>query len=161
MKRKSTPVSRRLRANMSNAEKTVWLRLRDRRFYGLKFRRQFPIGPYFVDFVCWQRKLVIELDGGQHMEQVSYDTRRSHFLVSRGFTVLRFWNDEVLNHWEGVAEIIMQYLTVDKDPPHPGPLPQEREKAEPGEQNIRPDNTEWHRITVPSPWGEGKGEGTR
>lgn len=95
------------------------------------------------------------------MEQVSYDTRRSHFLVSRGFTVLRFWNDEVLNHWEGVAEIIMQYLTVDKDPPHPGPLPQEREKAEPGEQNIRPDHTEWHRITVPSPWGEGKGEGTR
>ncbi|CAI1543936.1 Protein of uncharacterised function (DUF559) [Serratia quinivorans] len=54
---------------------------------------------FFVDFVCWQRKLVIELDGGQHMEQVSYGTRRSHFLVSRGFTVLRFWNDEVLNHW--------------------------------------------------------------
>ncbi|MDW5510132.1 endonuclease domain-containing protein [Serratia proteamaculans] len=150
MERKSTPVSRRLRANMSNAEKMVWLQLKDRRFYGLKFRRQFPVGPYFVDFVCWQRKLVIELDGGQHMGQASYDTRRSHFLVSRGFSVLRFWNDEVLNHWDGVAEIIMQYLTVDEGSPHPDPLPQEREKADQGEQN-----TGWRRIMVPSPKGEG------
>lgn len=148
MEKTSTSIARRLRATMTNAEKTLWLRLRDRRFHGLKFRRQHPIGPYFVDFVCWQRKLVIELDGGQHMDQASYDARRSHFLVSRGFTVLRFWNDEVLNHWEGVAEIIIQYLKMDEGPPHPDPLPKEREKTE--------QKTEWRRVTVPSPKGERK-----
>ncbi|MGL6020788.1 MAG: endonuclease domain-containing protein [Gibbsiella quercinecans] len=113
--------ARRLRAMMTPAEKTAWLGLRDRRLGGYKFRRQLPIGPYIVDFVCLQRKLIVELDGGQHMEQAGYDARRTRYLEQHGFKVLRFWNNEVFDNWSGVQAVILQHLC--EGPPHPGPLP--------------------------------------
>jgi very-short-patch-repair endonuclease len=102
--------ARRLRACMTDAEKLLWLQLRDRRFAGYKFRRQLPVGPYFVDFICWRAKLIVELDGGQHADQIAYDQLRTHFLEQQGFTVIRFWNDEVLRNWEGVRQVILWNL---------------------------------------------------
>ncbi|TQI79793.1 very-short-patch-repair endonuclease [Serratia fonticola] len=102
--------ARRLRACMTDAEKYLWLQLRDRRLAGFKFRRQLPVGPYFVDFICWQAKLIVELDGGQHTVQVAYDQQRTSFLERQGFTVIRFWNDEVLRNWEGVRQVILWSL---------------------------------------------------
>lgn len=109
---KSTTLTkaRRLRACMTDAEKYLWLQLRDRRLAGFKFRRQVPVGPYFVDFICWQAKLIVEVDGGQHTEQVFYDQQRSRFLERQGFTVIRFWNDEVLSNWEGVRQVVLWNL---------------------------------------------------
>ncbi|VXC64888.1 conserved hypothetical protein [Enterobacterales bacterium 8AC] len=115
--------ARRLRSSMTEAEKTLWLQLRDRRFTGFKFRRQCPIGPYFADFLCWQARLIIELDGGQHVEQVVYDRQRTRFLEQQGFTVIRFWNDEIFQNWEGVAQIILQHL---QSRPSPQPSPRGR-----------------------------------
>lgn len=114
--------ARRLRSCMTDAEKALWLQLRDRRLEGFKFRRQFPIGPYFADFLCWKVKLIVELDGGQHAEQVAYDRQRTHFLAQQGFSVIRFWNDEVLQNWEGVRQVILWHL-LSRISPHPGPLP--------------------------------------
>ena len=74
---------------------------------GIKFRRQRPIGPYIVDFLCVERKLVIELDGGQHQERTEYDGRRTRWLRSQGYSVLRFWNDEVLEDMDAVFESIL------------------------------------------------------
>jgi len=112
--------ARRLRSCMTEAEKAFWLQLRDRRFTGFKFRRQFPVGPYFADFLCWQVKLIIELDGGQHAEQVVYDRQRTRFLEQQVFTVIRFWNNEISQNWEGVAQIILQHL---QSCPSPQPSP--------------------------------------
>lgn len=104
------PFARRLRCETSDAERALWLRLRDRRLGGLKFRRQTPIGPYIVDFVCLERELVVEIDGGQHMAtaQRAKDEERTRWLETQGFMVLRFWNDEVLNQMEAVLERILR-----------------------------------------------------
>lgn len=118
--RKRSPLTgfaRQLRANSSDAEIRLWWHLRDRRLGGAKFRRQYPIGPYIVDFVCLDKRLVVELDGGQHSEQVEYDAVRTMFLEREGYRVLRFWNDEVLRETEAVLEVIA------KSYPHPNPLP--------------------------------------
>ena len=85
-----------LRKKMTDAELHLWYHLRGHRFLGLKFKRQKPIGPYIVDFVCLEKDLVIELDGGQHSEAIAYDDIRSAWLASQGLRVLRFWNHEVL-----------------------------------------------------------------
>ena len=77
---------------------------------GQKFRRQEPIGQYIVDFVSYRRRLIIELDGGHHSEQVDYDSERTRWLESRGFRVMRFWNDDVLKETEGVLEVILSAL---------------------------------------------------
>ena len=102
--------ARRLRKNMTDAERFVWSRLRSRRFAGYKFRRQMPIGPYIVDFICLKRRLIVELDGGQHVEQRDYDDQRTGWLQSQGFDVLRFWNHEVFEDWETVEEVIWRAL---------------------------------------------------
>lgn len=102
--------ARRLRSDMTEAEQALWLQLRDRRLAGFKFRRQFPVGPFFADFACWQAKLIVELDGGQHSVQAAYDQQRTSFLKRQGFTVIRFWNDEVLLNWEGVRQVILWNL---------------------------------------------------
>jgi very-short-patch-repair endonuclease len=81
-----------LRSNQTEAEARLWYHLRAHRFMGLKFKRQKPVGRYIADFVCWERRLIIELDGGQHAEQVTYDGQRDAWLRSQGYTVLRFWN---------------------------------------------------------------------
>jgi adenine-specific DNA-methyltransferase len=84
--------------------------LRDRRLNGAKFRRQVPIGNYIVDFVCQEAKLVVELDGGQHADQVAYDTARTEWLVSVGYRVLRFWNTDLTENEEGVLTAIYNEL---------------------------------------------------
>lgn len=99
-----------LRTEMTEAEKALWWQLRDRRLAGFKFRRQLPVGPFFADFACWQAKLIVEVDGGQHAERVFYDQQRTRFLERQGFTVIRFWNDEVLHNWEGVRQVILWNL---------------------------------------------------
>jgi very-short-patch-repair endonuclease len=85
---------------------------------GLKFKRQKPLGRYIVDFVCMERHLIVELDGGQHAEQVTYDHQRDAWLRSQGYTVLRFWNIDVMQQLEGVLEKIRETLTLS-----PGPSP--------------------------------------
>ena len=72
----------------------------------MKFRRQVPVGPYVVDFVCPAAKLVIEIDGGQHADNIDYDRRRSEFLASKGYRVIRFWNNDVLGNLDGVYQTI-------------------------------------------------------
>ncbi|MDG1580022.1 endonuclease domain-containing protein [Pseudomonas sp. GOM6] len=95
-----------LRASMTDAEARLWYQLRAHRFMGFKFKRQKPVGPYIVDFVCLERFLVIELDGGQHMEQALKDSERDEYLRARGYRVLRFWNHQVLKEIEAVLERI-------------------------------------------------------
>jgi very-short-patch-repair endonuclease len=80
-----------LRSNQTEAEQRLWYYLRARRFFGLKFKRQKPVGNYIVDFVCFSPKLIIEVDGGHHAEQEEYDERRDRWLCNEGFMILRFW----------------------------------------------------------------------
>jgi very-short-patch-repair endonuclease len=95
-----------LRANMTEAELRLWYFLRAHRFSGMKFKRPALIGRYIVDFVSFQRRLVVEVDGGQHAESED-DLRRTRWLESQGFRVLRFWNNEVLSNTGGVLDAIM------------------------------------------------------
>ena len=111
-----------LRRNLTEAEQRLWYYLRAHRFMGKKFKRQKPLGRYVVDFVCLEEKLIIELDGGQHAEAVEYDHQRDAWLRSQGYTVLRFWNNEMLNETEGVLERIRVALFVGNTL-SPAPLP--------------------------------------
>ena len=95
-----------LRKNMTDAERPRWYRLRAHRFDGLKFKRQVPIGPYVVVFACMHRKLIIELDGGQHAAHGS-DRERDDFLKARGFQVMRFWNNDALRDTDVVLGEIL------------------------------------------------------
>ncbi|MDO9162027.1 MAG: DUF559 domain-containing protein [Methylococcaceae bacterium] len=101
-----TNKARSLRKNQTDVEQLVWKHLRNRQLYNYKFRRQFPIEPYIADFVCLDLKLIIELDGGQHASQIDYDNQRSLFLEQRGFKVIRFWNNDVIENTVGVLEAI-------------------------------------------------------
>ena len=101
---------RNLRKNQTDAEVTLWHLVRGKRFSGLKFRRQHPISPYIVDFICTEKKLIIEVDGGQHADAVEYDKKRTAFLESKGYTVIRFWNNEILTNIEGVYEVILKHI---------------------------------------------------
>lgn len=87
--------ARALRKNSTPAEIKLWHQLRNRNFYNLKFKRQYTFGNYIVDFICLAEKLIIELDGSQHMEQIVYDEKRTAFLHVHGFKVLRIWNNEL------------------------------------------------------------------
>ncbi len=102
--------ARSMRKNPTEAEKKLWMVLRGKNLEVYKFRRQHPIGPYIVDFCCLKKKLVIEVDGGQHLDQQDADDQRTHFLESMEFYVLRFWNDEVLNRTDDVCNTILQIL---------------------------------------------------
>ncbi|MHB0986429.1 MAG: endonuclease domain-containing protein [Sulfuricella sp.] len=93
-----------LRSKQTDAEQRLWYHLRAHRFMGLKFKRQKPLGRYIVDFVCLERRLIIEIDGGQHAEQMAYDQHRDAWLRSQGYTVLRFWNNDVMQQLENVLE---------------------------------------------------------
>ena len=105
-------VARKLRQTSAVPEVKLWQYLRDRRLMGLKFRRQYPIGPYVVDFVCLSHKLVIELDGGQHAVKVSYDNKRTEYLEHFGFRVLRFWNTDVFLRFEEMLEQVRLCLEI-------------------------------------------------
>jgi len=94
---------------MTHAERKLWFALRDRRFANFKFRRQVPIGPFIADFVCYQARLVVEVDGGQHAES-RRDARRDEWLAANDFRVLRFWNNDVLANIEGVLTVLLESL---------------------------------------------------
>ena len=104
--------TRYLRKNLTSAEKRLWYHLRGRRFYQYKFKRQYWIENYILDFVCLEKNLCIEVDGGQHnfLKNIKYDEKRTCFLKSKGFQILRFWNTEVLQNTEGVLEKILYGL---------------------------------------------------
>jgi very-short-patch-repair endonuclease len=94
-----------LRKELTPAERKLWAVIRNDQL-GVSFRRQHAIGKYIPDFVCVKKKLIIELDGGQHMEQTEYDAERTRFLESQGYRVIRFWNNEVMNNMNGVVRKI-------------------------------------------------------
>ena len=106
----STRTARTLRRQQSDAEGRLWGHLRARQLSGVKFRRQQPLGSYVVDFCALDPKLVIEVDGGQHMERAAQDAERSSYLRRSGYTVMRFWNDDVLQRTEAVLEQIQQEI---------------------------------------------------
>ena len=112
-----TSRARQLRRDATDAERLVWSVLRDRQLDGYKFRRQTPIGPYIVDFLCMQGRLIIELDGGQHQQRADYDQERTRFLESRGYRVLRYWNNEVFDDLESVVNAI--HMELQQVPPSP------------------------------------------
>jgi very-short-patch-repair endonuclease len=115
--------ARELRVHQTPQEQQLWQELRAKRFAGFKFRRQEPIGRYIVDFVCFWARLVIELDGGQHGENVPHDENRDGWLREQGFTVLRFWNSDWTAHKESVLEKIWQELNKQQGTPSPTPPP--------------------------------------
>jgi len=104
--------AKQLRTNSTDAERQLWRVLRSRQLAGHKFRRQQPLGGFIVDFVCFEKRLVVEVDGGQHNEplQAANDSERSTWLEQQGFRVLRFWNHEILREIESVKETIARAL---------------------------------------------------
>lgn len=99
-----------LRSNQTDVEQKIWYQLRAKRFYGYKFKRQVPIGTYITDFACVEKKLIIELDGGQHDDQKAQDDKRTAYLEQQGYRVLRVWNNEIVDNIEGVLEVIQNML---------------------------------------------------
>jgi very-short-patch-repair endonuclease len=124
-----TGIARRLRAQMTDAERKLWFALRDRRFANFKFRRQVLIGPYIVDFVCFDARLIIEVDGGQHADSAS-DTERDGWFAANEFRVLRFWNNDVLSNLEGVMTSTLAQLSKT---PHPDRAMRDRPSPARGE----------------------------
>ncbi|HEX7777068.1 MAG TPA: endonuclease domain-containing protein [Parvibaculum sp.] len=114
--------ARGLRANQTDAEKRLWSRLRNRALSGFKFKRQIPIGPYIVDFLCEEHRLVVELDGGQHDERAAKDAMRTQYLEGQRYRVIRFWNNDALANTEGVLTMILDALGGER--PSPNPLPE-------------------------------------
>ncbi len=119
---------------MTDAEWALWLQLRGRRLGGHKFRRQWSLWPHVGDFCCLKSKLIIEVDGSQHTPE--RDAARTVSLKARGFRILRFWNNDVLNNIEGVLEVVLEALggerkeeEEEEEDPHPSPLPQAGEGA--------------------------------
>ncbi|MES2121002.1 MAG: DUF559 domain-containing protein [Pseudomonadota bacterium] len=110
-----TSRARTLRQNSTDAEARLWSALRGRQLSGLKFRKQVEIDGYIIDFLCPERRLIIEVDGGQHTPE--RDERRTAFLEGQGFRVIRFWNNDVLQNLDGVWTVIEKAL--ESAPPHP------------------------------------------
>ena len=105
---KLTNLGKALRKRPTEVEKLLWKHLKLKQMEGLKFRRQQPIDNYIVDFVCFEKRIVIELDGGQHAGQKEMDIERDIYLRGQGFIILRFWNNEVLQNTKGVLEVITE-----------------------------------------------------
>ena len=116
---KTNPFARELRVNSTDAERSLWQRLRNRQLGGHKFRRQVTIGPFIADLVCVAAGVVVEIDGGQHSEE--RDAARTAFLAAKGYRILRFWNNEVLENTEGVLQSIL--MELEGQAPSPNPLP--------------------------------------
>lgn len=113
MRRLSLSHARQLRRGQTKAELELWMRLRGRQL-GVKFRRQHPVGPYIADFCCLECRLIIELDGGQHAEQVRADKARTSYMENHGFRVLRFWSDQILTDTDAVLERIFSEFRLGK-----------------------------------------------
>ncbi len=101
-----------LRNNTTTAERILWSRLRARQLYGVKFRRQFSIGPYILDFYCPAKQFAIELDGSQHMQETLYENERRRFLESQNIIVLRFWNADIRGNFNSVLAEIIKVLGI-------------------------------------------------
>lgn len=106
--------ARELRKNQTKQERILWSILRKNQFYGFKFLRQYPIEPYIVDFICREKKIIIEIDGGQHNQpdDIEYDIERTNFLNSRGYKVIRFWNNDIDNNIDGVYKILQREFGI-------------------------------------------------
>ena len=117
---KTNPLARRLRRASTDAEGRLWHQLRNRSLGGFKFRRQVTIGPFIADFACTECRLIVEADGGQH--DVATDAARTDFLKSRGWRVMRFWNNDILQNTDGVLATILVALEG-TEKPSPNPLP--------------------------------------
>ena len=123
--------ARQLRKDMTDAERFAWQRILYRQIGGHKFRRQAPIGPFIADFICHECRLIVELDGGQHAEQREKDDSRTRWFENQGYRVLRFWNHEILQEWDAVAEVIWRHVQSSPQPSptrgegamHPPPQP--------------------------------------
>ncbi len=171
--------ARRMRREMTDAEARLWSCLRGHRFCAVSFRRQVPVGPFVVDFLCASAKLVIEVDGGQHGEAAGlrHDARRDAWLAEAGYTVLRFWNHDVLAETPSVLERIFSELVaagaISGDAAAPLPVPPPRGGRERAghrssyrERGLAatpsPDDLSTVAVTVPSPLeGEGQGGGAK
>ncbi len=103
---KFVAIAKNLRKNPTDAENLLWSRLKARQIEGFKFRRQEPVGNYIADFVCFEKLIIVEVDGGQHAFKDSNDSKRDGWFRSQGFKVLRFWNNDVFGNIEGVLEKI-------------------------------------------------------
>ena len=112
---------RNLRNAPTDAERELWQHLRGRQIDGTKFRRQHPFANYILDFVCLERKVAVELDGGQHAEAINYDSQRTGHLEQAGFVVLRFWNNDIFENLDGVLEVILTTLRSRANPSPPNP----------------------------------------
>jgi very-short-patch-repair endonuclease len=119
-----------LRRDPTEMEKRLWRALRMRQLDDTRFRRQVPIGPYIADFVCLEASLIVEIDGGQHADQMTCDARRTAWLKERGWRVVRFWNNEVHENFEGVLDVIRRELISAAGFPLPNPPPQAGEGEE-------------------------------
>ncbi len=113
--------ARELRKNQTDAENLLWMLLRGRRFAGKKFRRQHPVPPYVIDFYCHEAKLAVELDGGQHADNVEYDEARTKFIAEQGIRVIRYWNNQVLQETESVLQDLWNELAASPSPLAPLP----------------------------------------
>jgi len=105
-----------LRKSQTEAEGVLWYHLKNRNFQNYKFRRQHILCGYIVDFVCLEKRLIIELDGGQHVEKIEYDATRTLKLKADGFQVLRFWNNEIFNNMDSVLECVYEALNNTPSP---------------------------------------------
>jgi very-short-patch-repair endonuclease len=121
VKSRLTPFAQQLRNKSTEAEKILWRHLRLKQIEGCKFRRQQPIENYIVDFVCFDKRIIIEVDGGQHSVNKDSDSARDEYLKSNGFDVLRFWNNEIFENLNGVLEVIRnKVLTPSLNPSRQG-----------------------------------------
>ena len=112
-------VARELRKTMSVPERKLWRALSGRKVSGFKFRRQHPNGPYTADFICLERRLVVEVDGSQHAgdDQIEHDKRRTQWLQAEGYRVIRFWSNDVMQSIDGVVQSILDELESARDTP--------------------------------------------
>ncbi len=120
--RRLTQTAQTLRQQPTDSEHHLWQALRMQQIAGAKFRRQRVIGPYIVDFCCLEQRLVVEVDGSQHLESAD-DATRDAWLSAHGWRVLRFWNDQVLKETEAVLQVIWEAVRAGADSPHPSPPP--------------------------------------
>lgn len=137
MNRKTIIHARKLRKTMTDAERKLWHILRRRYLENCRFRKQVPLGPYIVDFLCHETRLIIEIDGGQHADQTEYDNQRTQWLEKQGYRVLRFWNNEVLTNLHGVAEVILRECNSSYPLPVLPPLAGEGTQGPSSVQKIR------------------------
>lgn len=117
--------ARALRRQTTDAERYLWQHLRRRQIAGHRFRRQVPVAGFIADFACLEAKVIVELDGGQHAQNVEYDEQRDRLIEAQGFRVLRFWDNQVFQETQAVLEKIMRALEVSC--PHPNLPPQAEE----------------------------------